>query len=642
MNLANHKRLGACNAVRKVFRRRPTVVPISPVQSEPPSHSEPMLIDDHDAQGGNENVTSQPDNLIPVVPTLAAPKQDFQLEMAAWAALSCKGKGMAISDLDNLMKILVNEFGEDLAPFKNADALKAYQKNLVENSKDGWNCVNIIVKPNEVEGLTEEVIVPFFFRDMNHFLSEEFSNEEYKGFFATKSGPVYNSRGDRVYNHPHNADAWIHLESNLPADHVIAALQVYSDKTLINSKGLSAHPIRATLLNIAYSKRIHNLKTVGYIPTYGRPDAIVKDEIWRLTRLQVFSKCLSHLLQPMKVASKLGIPLVDPDGIRQHVHPRLLSYVADDPELKDVYCIKNGKLPCEMCYVPKTELSDIKKWWPFKSEIQQKDIQQKMASLVGQGPQGKKAYAALSKEWSMTHVPSPLWGFEGQDGDGEGCITSVSGYETMHNEDLGVFLYIVENIDVYFRHHMPNPVQANRLLRTLNARMRQMTRSDDFALPYCGSKGYFPDHSQVQAKEHRNVMQILPHILRHLEGFARAADKIAKDELPFMKELIHLASLWVLSYQHRHRKNMVEDITVEVLDKMEQITEEFNELFKKLILPHLKKSANTIKYHRLSHLKKVILSFGSTRHYNCQFFEAENMKEKLYYKATAMRISNFR
>lgn len=40
--------------------------------------------------------------------------------------------------------------------------------------------------------------------------------------------------------------------------------------------------------------------------------------------------------------------------------------------------------------------------------------------------------------------------------------------------------------------------------------------AEDFQLPRCGGK-YFPDHSQVQAKEHRNVMQILPHVLNGLD-----------------------------------------------------------------------------------------------------------------------------
>ena len=43
--------------------------------------------------------------------------------------------------------------------------------------------------------------------------------------------------------------------------------------------------------------------------------------------------------------------------------------------------------------------------------------------------------------------------------------------------------------------------------------------AEDFQLPIyaSGGKKYFPDHTQIQAKEHRNVMQVLPHILNGID-----------------------------------------------------------------------------------------------------------------------------
>jgi len=42
--------------------------------------------------------------------------------------------------------------------------------------------------------------------------------------------------------------------------------------------------------------------------------------------------------------------------------------------------------------------------------------------------------------------------------------------------------------------------------------------ADDFQLPYANGK-YFPaaDRSRVQAKEHRNIMQVCPHILNGID-----------------------------------------------------------------------------------------------------------------------------
>lgn len=49
-------------------------------------------------------------------------------------------------------------------------------------------------------------------------------------------------------------------------------------------------------------------------------------------------------------------------------------------------------------------------------------------------------------------------------------------------------------------------------LTTINGRMKQFSRADDFALPWCDGS-YVGGHSHVQAKEHRMVMQVLPHML---------------------------------------------------------------------------------------------------------------------------------
>lgn len=52
----------------------------------------------------------------------------------------------------------------------------------------------------------------------------------------------------------------------------------------------------------------------------------------------------------------------DPFGQTQFVVPQLFSYVGDEPELKDVLCIKGGNTayPCELCCVHSSQLSHLK------------------------------------------------------------------------------------------------------------------------------------------------------------------------------------------------------------------------------------------------------------------------------------------
>jgi hypothetical protein len=51
--------------------------------------------------------------------------------------------------------------------------------------------------------------------------------------------------------------------------------------------------------------------------------------------------------------------------------------------------------------------------------------------------------------------------------------------------------------------------------------------TEDSQLPLCNGK-YFPEHSHVQAKEHRNVMQVLPHILHGIESSDRRTDYLTQ------------------------------------------------------------------------------------------------------------------
>ena len=61
------------------------------------------------------------------------------------------------------------------------------------------------------------------------------------------------------------------------------------------------------------------------------------------------------------------------------------------------------------------------------------------------------------------------------------------------------------------------PLQvALQKLRLLNTRMAAMPRASDFSLPLSGGK-YFPEHSRVQALEHRMVMQVYPFLANGID-----------------------------------------------------------------------------------------------------------------------------
>lgn len=212
------------------------------------------------------------------------------------------------------------------------------------------------------------------------------------------------------------------------------ALQFYSDKTLLTHKGLTAHPIRATLLNLMFGMRIKNLKDVGYIPELDRPPTIT-DALWRQVKLAFINKCLASLLEPLRLASFSGVALTDSLQRQHNVFPRLFSYVVDDPESKDITCIKGGstKFPCELCMVDHDSLHDIPAALGNKFKLRTEALQKEHYAKICAASSNAE-HDRLSRDLSTHPIPSCLWNWADQL-QGYGTSTWAVAYEAMHNEE---------------------------------------------------------------------------------------------------------------------------------------------------------------------------------------------------------------
>lgn len=83
----------------------------------------------------------------------------------------------------------------------------------------------------------------------------------------------------------------------------------------------------------------------------------------------------------------------------------------------------------------------------------------------------------------------------------------------MHVMDLGVGLYIVDNAAAYLEH-----VGKKSKVAELNKRVKEVakdSRAEDSAMPSCD--GYFTNYSRVQAREHRNIYQIMAHLFNGID-----------------------------------------------------------------------------------------------------------------------------
>lgn len=158
--------------------------------------------------------------------------------------------------------------------------------------------------------------------------------------------------------------------------------------------------------------------------------------------------------------------------------------------------------------VPKTELTVYGSSWSKKRRFEHvhKDLQEQLCTAR------PAKRTKIDKEYSIQRIPSALWDFA-DGGTEQGSSIQAFSYDAMHNEDLGVFLYIIAAVRPYLQKRYGKSIGEQKEAEC-NARLRalmHLVRADDFSLPTC-EEGYFRKSTLVQAKDHRNVMQVLPHI----------------------------------------------------------------------------------------------------------------------------------
>ena len=87
-------------------------------------------------------------------------------------------------------------------------------------------------------------------------------------------------------------------------------------------------------------------------------------------------------------------------------------------------------------------------------------------------------------------MPCALFGFADQDNDDSCNVMLCGNYESMHNEDLGTFLYIIEGIDLWLVRELGSQRRANIAQRQMNANMSRIPRAGEYSLliwPSCNA-----------------------------------------------------------------------------------------------------------------------------------------------------------
>lgn len=290
--------------------------------------------------------------------------------------------------------------------------------------------------------------------------------------------------------------------------------------TQINHKRSSVRPVKATILNLAFEERIMNLDLVAYLPSGQVPDKLNPDSpACRHAKKCLTSKCLNLLTQSLKAACNTdGIQVVAPNGQAYTAYPTLASYVADDPEAKDVHCISGGPKSyhkCEMCWIQSHNLGvdpatlDDEELHKRRYENEQKNILQGIRDAPA-----KATANDISVELSTAPVEPATWGWLGSDEDvWETSSTTLTLVEVMHTLDLGIWLYLIKHLPAALD-RLIGPEKSKKAIATINERLRHVPTTTGMRVPCTGPDNpYIPNSSGIQAQEHRTVSEVMPHLV---------------------------------------------------------------------------------------------------------------------------------
>lgn len=158
---------------------------------------------------------------------------------------------------------------------------------------------------------------------------------------------------DRIYGELYESDTWIKLQEQLDAlppsakPRVIAALQLYSDATLVaafggksawpiyvqfggHSKYKRAHPSISITQQIAFIPKLPDELQDAYRKHYGRAASV---DVLGHCKREMVHQLWTHILDEEFVEGyKNGIAIKCYDGIERLVFPRIFTYAADYPE----------------------------------------------------------------------------------------------------------------------------------------------------------------------------------------------------------------------------------------------------------------------------------------------------------------------
>lgn len=96
----------------------------------------------------------------------------------------------------------------------------------------------------------------------------------------------------------------------------------------------------------------------------------------------------------------------------------------------------------------------------------------------------------------------------------------------------------------------------------------------------------------------------------------------------------HMSCRWVTAYNARHRRNELNEITINQLQYIQEVSLKWHDQFTKLFVQHMGSKGHTMKMHRyVHHFLDSVQRLGHSRHYSAQMYEGHHRVTKALSKA---------
>lgn len=222
------------------------------------------------------NVNDSPDEDDEIDETL---DESATLDHHIWATVANLNQsyGLSRSDLESILDLLGSvSLSNEMPTVTSLKGFEEYQEKMIKQSP--WTVTpkhrtDITIDQSDVPflGAEETVTVDFYHEDMEHFLTMEFGDKAYRGQFVKHFQLVKDEGGERwvlkvfvlattllvenlsfsicrIFCEPHQGLLWQWYESRIrdttllrkgasDTNGVVGALQLYSDKTIVDNKG---------------------------------------------------------------------------------------------------------------------------------------------------------------------------------------------------------------------------------------------------------------------------------------------------------------------------------------------------------------------------------------------------------------------